>query len=221
MARVHLTFDNGPAPNVTPHVLEVLGERGLHATFFVLGKHIATPEGMALARRIRDEGHRLGNHSYTHEIPLGQDIRRDAVARELEQTQALLDEVWSGERLFRPFGGGGILGPHLFSPAAVEWLAQHKHTCVLWNSVPGDWLDPDGWVEKALEDAEELEEMVVVLHDILPDAMAHLGDFLDALDARGHTITNAIPADCLPMVDGVATSQLARFTQEPGQGATP
>ena len=50
MARVHLTFDNGPDPAVTPHVLQVLERRGVDATFFVLGKHLATPVGAELAR---------------------------------------------------------------------------------------------------------------------------------------------------------------------------
>lgn len=216
MAQVHLTFDNGPDPEVTPRVLEVLARRNLRATFFVLGKHLATSRGMEMARLIRDAGHRLGNHSYSHEIPLGQDPRVGTVERELARTEALLDEVYDGPRLFRPFGGGGILGPHLFSPASVAWLAARGYTCVLWNSVPGDWLEPDGWVESALEDAEQLEHMVLVLHDILPDAMAHLGAFLDALVDRGHTFTDAIPLECLPMVDGVAGPELARFTQQPG-----
>lgn len=221
MAQVHLTFDNGPDPEVTPRVLGVLERRGLRATFFVLGKHLATDEGMEMARRIRDAGHRLGNHSYSHEIPLGQDPRKGTVERELARTEALLDKVYDGPKLFRPFGGGGILGPHLFSPASVEWLAARGYTCVTWNSVPGDWLDPDAWVEHALEDAEQLDEMVLVLHDILPDAMTHLDAFLDALEARGHTFTDTIAPSCLPMVDGVAGPELASFTQDPEQSSPP
>lgn len=220
MAQVHLTFDNGPHPVGTPLVLDVLAQRGLTASFFVLGKHLATDEGMDLARRIRDAGHRLGNHSYTHETPLGVDPRPDAVALELGRTQDLLDTVWDGPRWFRPFGGGGKLGPHLLSPSAVSWMAARGSTCVLWNSVPGDWLDADGWVEPALADADRLDLDVLVLHDILPDALRHLDRFLGALVDAGHTFTDALPSDCLPVIDGLPQPGLERFVQAP-PGATP
>ncbi|MCB9647178.1 MAG: polysaccharide deacetylase family protein [Deltaproteobacteria bacterium] len=211
MSAVHLTFDNGPHPEVTPRVLEVLGRHGVSATFFVLGQHLAEPWGMSLAHQIRDAGHRLGNHSFTHQTPLGEDPRPDAVALELARTQALLDQVWSGPRWFRPFGGGGVLGPHLLSPAAVEWLKTERMTCVLWTSVPGDWLDAAGWVDKALADAEAQPTDVVVLHDVLEEASLHLDRFLDALVARGHTFTAALPPACLPIVDGVTQPGLRSF----------
>lgn len=219
MAAVHLSFDNGPHPDVTPFVLDTLAKRGIKASFFVLGKHLATDAGRALARRTAAEGHRLANHSYTHETPLGLDPRPDAVARELADTQALLDPLWHGPRWFRPFGGGGVLGKHLLSPAAVDWLCAQGHTAVLWNSVPGDWLDADGWVDVALADADRLTTDVVVLHDILPDAMRHLPRFLDTLADRGHTFTDHLPAELTPIVAGQAQPGLAAYVQDP-TGAT-
>ena len=122
---VHLTFDNGPHPDVTPAVLDTLDAHGVRASFFVLGKHLATRQGMAMAERTRDRGHRLGNHSYTHETPLGDDPGDEAVQRELAQTHALIEPLMGDERWFRPFGGGGRLGPHLLSPEAVQWLQEH------------------------------------------------------------------------------------------------
>jgi len=211
MGRVHLTFDNGPHPEGTPAVLEVLARRGLSASFFVLGKELSTPVGMDLARRIRDEGHRLGNHSFSHETPLGVDPRPDAVEQELDRTQALLDTVWEGPLWFRPFGGGGKLGPHLLSPATVDWLVARKATCVLWSSVPGDWLNADGWPTRALQDADEQEHDVLVLHDILPDAMRHLDAFLGELTDRGHTFTDALPDPCVPIRDGSVSPGIDRF----------
>lgn len=215
MARVHLSFDNGPHPEVTPAVLEVLSRRGLTASFFVLGRELARPGGLELARRIRDGGHRLGNHSYSHETPLGDDPRPDAVDLELERTQALLDRVWDGPLWFRPFGGGGVLGPHLLSPATVDWLAGRGGTCVLWGSVPGDWLDAEGWVERALADADAQEHCLVVLHDILPRAMGHLDGFLGALADRGHAVTDTLPEACLPIVDGRPRPGLERYVSQP------
>lgn len=61
---VALTFDDGPNPEATPRILDALGEAGVHATFFVLGRH--AERWPALVRRVRDEGHALGNHGYFH-----------------------------------------------------------------------------------------------------------------------------------------------------------
>lgn len=213
MASVHLSFDNGPHPEGTPAVLDTLRRRGLDATFFVLGKHLATPTGADLARRVRDAGHRLGHHSYSHEIPLGEDPRPEAIEDELGRTHTLLRAIWQGPRWFRPFGGGGRLGPHLLSPAAVDWLGRHAYTCALWNVVPGDWLDPDGWVERALAGVDAQRDAVVVLHDILPDAMANLEYFLMALREEGHSFTTELPPDCTPMIRGRCGPELVSFTQ--------
>lgn len=61
---VALTFDDGPNPDATPLILDTLAEKGVRATFFVLGSHAERwPE---LVRRISHEGHQLGNHGYFH-----------------------------------------------------------------------------------------------------------------------------------------------------------
>ncbi len=59
-----LTFDDGPNPEATPRILDALGSAGVHATFFILGRH--AERWPALVRRMRDEGHALGNHGYFH-----------------------------------------------------------------------------------------------------------------------------------------------------------
>ncbi len=61
---VALTFDDGPNPDATPRILDALGEAGVHATFFVLGRH--AERWPALVRRVHDEGHAIGNHGYYH-----------------------------------------------------------------------------------------------------------------------------------------------------------
>jgi peptidoglycan/xylan/chitin deacetylase (PgdA/CDA1 family) len=61
---VALTFDDGPNPDATPSILDTLAEKGVRATFFVLGSHAERwPE---LVRRMAQEGHQLGNHGYFH-----------------------------------------------------------------------------------------------------------------------------------------------------------
>jgi peptidoglycan/xylan/chitin deacetylase (PgdA/CDA1 family) len=61
---VAITFDDGPNPDATPRILDVLREEGVSATFFVLGRHAERWPG--LVRRMTEEGHQLGNHGYWH-----------------------------------------------------------------------------------------------------------------------------------------------------------
>ncbi|WP_426749678.1 polysaccharide deacetylase family protein [Myxococcus sp. Y35] len=204
-----LSFDNGPDPRVTPRVLDVLASHAITAQFFVLGKNLVTEEGRRLVSRARDEGHLVGNHSYTHAIPLGEDVRPDAVEAEIAATDALLAPLVPGPKWFRPFGGGGKLGPHLLSPPAVEHLLRHQYSCVLWNSVPGDWLDPKGWPEKALADCASRAHTLMVLHDIPDACLEGLDGFLHEAKARGMRFTTACPPDCVPIVDGRIVSDLS------------
>jgi peptidoglycan/xylan/chitin deacetylase (PgdA/CDA1 family) len=61
---VALTFDDGPNPDATPAILDALGARGVHATFFILGRH--AERWPHLVRRVVEEGHAIGNHGYHH-----------------------------------------------------------------------------------------------------------------------------------------------------------
>ena len=85
-----LTFDNGPEPGVTPRVLDILRERGIKATFFVIGEKLGDPERHKLAVRAHGEGHWIGNHTFTHTVPLGQQHDPDAAQHEIGRTQAAI-----------------------------------------------------------------------------------------------------------------------------------
>ncbi|MEZ5237252.1 MAG: polysaccharide deacetylase family protein [Acidimicrobiales bacterium] len=208
MTLVTLTFDNGPDATVTPRVLDVLADRGLTAGFFVVGTQLQQPGAVALAQRAVAEGHWVGNHSMHHKVPLGDEPDPAYADAEITATQRLLDEagVTHTERYFRPFGRGGLLGPHLLSPRARDLLVEGGYTCVLWNSVPRDWEDPAGWVDTARAhlDAEPSGHTVVVLHDLPTGAMDHLERFLDRLAADGHACRAELPAHCVPIAGGVA-----------------
>lgn len=199
---VTLTFDNGPAPGTTDAVLDVLAERELRATFFVVGRELERPGARALAERAAAEGHWIGNHSLTHRTPLGDDPDAASAAREIDGCQALLGDLAHARRFFRPFGGGGVLGPHLLSRAAVDVLREGGYTCVLWTSVPHDWEDPEGWVETALADVAAQDHAVVVLHDLPTGAMAALPRFLDELDRRGVEVVQDLPDAVVPIEGG-------------------
>lgn len=206
MNRIALSFDNGPDRDVTPRVLDVLHSRGIAAHFFVLGKHLRLA---SLVKRARDEGHLIGNHSFSHDVPLGEDPRPDAVEAEIAATEALLDSLVPGPRRFRPFGNGGILGRHLLSQRAVDYLTAHAYTCVLWNSVPRDWLEPDAWADRALADCAACAHTLVVLHDIPNACLAQLAYFIDTARDRGMQFVTDLPAACLPIVEGRVVGDLS------------
>jgi peptidoglycan/xylan/chitin deacetylase (PgdA/CDA1 family) len=209
--RVTLSFDNGPSP-VTAEVLDVLCERGLRASFFVVGKALERTGGRALVERARDEGHRIGNHSLTHATPLGVRDDPDEAWREIDGMEELLGDLVQGERFFRPFGGGGVIDENLLGHHALERLTLGGYTCVLWNSVPRDWENPDGWPDVCLADLESRPWSLVVLHDLATGAMNRLPVFLDALEARDIEIVHELPPDCLPLRRGQRT---AAFTSLP------
>jgi peptidoglycan/xylan/chitin deacetylase (PgdA/CDA1 family) len=201
MARVTLSFDNGPDAQGTPRVLDALAARGVLASFFVVGMRLEQPGALALLERVRAAGHWIGNHGYSHRTPLGLDPSPEAAEREIDRTQALLGDLAHPERPFRPFGGGGHLDRRLLSRAALARLVAGQHTLVLWSCVPHDWEDP-GWVERCLAEVAGQPEALVVLHDVVPDTAARLPALLAGLVEAGHEIVQAWPRRCVPIVRG-------------------
>jgi peptidoglycan-N-acetylglucosamine deacetylase len=200
--RVTLTFDNGPTPGITEHVLDQLGERGLRATFFVVGSDLQKPGARALAERAHGDGHWIGNHTFTHSLQFGDSDDPEFGSREIEQTEAVIGPLACPDRLFRPYGGGGIISPRVLTPKSIDTLRAGGYTCVLWNCVPRDWEQPDAWVRNALRTIESQEWSLVVLHDQATGAMRRLPEFLDELSARGVEIRQDFPADCVPIERG-------------------
>ena len=189
---------------MTPQVLDCLAQHNVKATFFVLGETVSLPEGAALARRASEEGHWIGNHTFTHTRPLGE-LDASTALQEFERTEQALSWLRQPVPLFRPFGRAGALGPHLLHPAVVRKLQTGGYTCVLWNSVPGDWRDPDGWLTRAIADCRSRSWSLVVLHDLPTGAMSHLGEFINRLQDDGFDLTQEYPPECVPIVSGKIT----------------
>ena len=197
-----LTFDNGPEPGVTPCVLDILAARGIKTTFFVIGEKLADPERWRLAARAHDEGHWIGNHTYTHSVPLGRQSDPLAAEHEIGRTQAAIGNLTHKQRWFRPFGGGGNLDDRLLKPSVVDYLVRNKFSCVLWNAIPRDWADPQRWVDSALAQCRTKPWSLMVLHDLPSGAMEHLADFLDRASASGARFRQDFPPDCVPIRAG-------------------
>jgi peptidoglycan/xylan/chitin deacetylase (PgdA/CDA1 family) len=209
--KVTLSFDNGPEPEVTPLVLETLARHSLKASFFVMGRKVVTAEGRALAVRASAEGHWIGNHTYSHTRPLGE-LDRATALREFEQTEESLAWLEQKPRLFRPYGRGGRLGRHLLHPGVVKELVSRRYTTVLWNCVPGDWRDPEGWVTTALRQCRSIDWSLLVLHDQPSGAMKHLDRFLTELKESNATIVQEYPDDCVPIREGRIVGPIEAWT---------
>jgi peptidoglycan/xylan/chitin deacetylase (PgdA/CDA1 family) len=207
--RVTLTFDNGPTPGITEHVLAILSTRRIQTTFFVVGERLSGPGGRALAVRAHSEGHWIANHSLTHSVPLGEKLDAEYARREIEETQNLIGDLAHADKLFRPMGGGGSIGPHLLSRAALQLLQKEKYTCVLWSSVPGDWKDQGGWVDRCISEIAERDWTVAVIHDVENASLPRLPEFLDRLDALGVEVRQDFPDDVVIMRRGEVVSPLA------------
>ncbi|MFH1709818.1 MAG: polysaccharide deacetylase family protein [bacterium] len=129
LPEVALTFDDGPNSSSTPKILDILKENDVKATFFVLGKSIE--KNKDLLRREAEEGHLIGNHTFTHASGKIVDIKK--IERELAKTDQLITK-YSGERVdyFRP----------PFGFENWRFLAEAEllgYTVVLWTLDVGDW----------------------------------------------------------------------------------
>ena len=165
MTEITLTFDNGPSVATTPGVLDELQARDLSAYFCLIGAQLLKgAEQVDIAKETLTRGHTLVNHSYTHDVALGDDPTVAHARREIADTHALMNDKlgnW-GRHWFRPFGRGGEWGEHLLSQPAVKELQAHSYSVLIWNCVPRDWEDPTGWVETALTEIEAQDHTVLV-----------------------------------------------------------
>jgi cellulose synthase/poly-beta-1,6-N-acetylglucosamine synthase-like glycosyltransferase/peptidoglycan/xylan/chitin deacetylase (PgdA/CDA1 family) len=166
---IALTFDDGPDPEWTPAILDILKSENVSATFFIIGKNgQAYPD---LMRRIVNEGHELGNHTFTH--PNLGEIPGSLTELELNATQRLIEsETGRSTVLFRPpyFGDAEADKPQEVEPAL---LAQQLGYLMVGVRIdPDDWrlpVTPDEIVERTIQRAQdnnsETRGQVVLLHD--------------------------------------------------------
>lgn len=182
---IAFTFDDGPAFETTPRLLETLDQRGLRVTFFVTG-HRMDGDG-EVARRNREvlrtawsRGHLIGNHTYHHDL---MDTMSDATLRfEIDRTEALIQGV-TGQRTFllrAPFGA-------LNHPTAVRAVFSRGYTPVHWAMDSNDWRvnRADAVLANVREELDRSPRGgVLLMHDTLPWTVEAFPRVLDEIDAR-------------------------------------
>ena len=173
---VALTFDDGPHPEHTPRLLDLLDKQQIRATFFVLGRQAELyPE---LVLRMIDSGHEIGNHTWSHAEP-GQLGTRE-FAQELDETASLIQEI-AGQRpsLFRPPKGKLTLGK-------TAALLSRRQCIVLWDRDPRDYAAADGdAVVSSLLSAPIEHGNIVLMHDIHPHCITALPTYAKAVRDTG------------------------------------
>jgi peptidoglycan/xylan/chitin deacetylase (PgdA/CDA1 family) len=161
---VYLTFDDGPNTVFTPLILDILRDHGVKATFMVVGRNAQLNPGVL--RRIREEGHAVGNHSYSHDYGLFGSPAE--FAADLERAEAAIASVTGVRpRVYRPPGG-----PHHLTPACREILRARGYRVVAWNVTSAD-TDPNGvtpeqLVHNVVEGVRHLKKdvpAIVLMHD--------------------------------------------------------
>ncbi|MEZ4364910.1 MAG: polysaccharide deacetylase family protein [Kofleriaceae bacterium] len=212
--RIALTFDDGPNPATTPRVLAALRARGLPATFFTNGSRYAAPGAAALAAEIAaDPQFILANHSQRH-VNLAT-LSLDAVAREVDGTDALIRTAGDTPRYFRfPFGSATC--------ASAELVRARGYTVTGWHIDSADWCYAAGggvckastfrYVPDALRDdmtgyvmsqVRAHDGGIILFHDIHGHTADALPAILDRLIADGYTFVSLDDEATFPKLHGV------------------
>ena len=168
-AGVALTFDDGPDPEFTPALLDLLREARVRATFFLIGRKVEAHP--TLAARIAAEGHSLGGHSFDHQVITS--MSRAALGADLQRCRAAIRAATGVDtRLFRPPKGEVNL-------ASIHGVHSHGYRLVHWSLTYSDYRR-DG-LEALLGRMASRPPRpgeVILLHDDNPYTLQALSDVL-------------------------------------------
>jgi peptidoglycan-N-acetylglucosamine deacetylase len=174
---IAMTFDDGPSPHLTPRLLDILKERGIKATFFVVGQNAA--EYPDILRRMAFEGHEIANHSWSH--PALTKLGAEGVRKQIENTSDVIAKV-TGKRpvLMRPPYGAtsSILNKRLTEEYGLK--------VILWSVDPLDWRyrNSNRVYNSIVQNTHP--GSIILTHDIHATTVAAMPVTLDALSAKGY-----------------------------------
>jgi cellulose synthase/poly-beta-1,6-N-acetylglucosamine synthase-like glycosyltransferase/peptidoglycan/xylan/chitin deacetylase (PgdA/CDA1 family) len=208
---IALTFDDGPDPEWTPKILDVLAKHGAHAAFFVMGGRVA--ENPGLTRRIVREGHEIGNHTYTHvDMTTAPAWRNDL---ELNLTQrALAGAAGIKTNLMRMPYSSTPAGTTTAQWRAAEQAGRNGYIVVLADRDTKDWDHPSvaSIVESAVTAEQRGEGAIVMLHDSGGDrsaTVAAVDQIISTLQPQGYKFTTLAEALKLPEAEQASKSEKA------------
>ena len=200
--KVYLTFDDGPSTG-TEEILAILKEYDVKATFFVVGKE--DDYSMEMYKKIVEEGHTLGMHSYSHQYStIYQSV--EAFSQDINRQKELLKEA-TGEdiRLFRFPGGSSNLVSNIGMQEFIKYLNEEGITYFDWNVSSGDAtsksLEPEALVQNVIQDVGIYKSSVVLMHDAAdkPNTVKALPELIERL--------REMDVDILPITEDVKPIQ--------------
>lgn len=149
--KIYLTFDDGPIPDITPWILDILKEYKVKATFFCVGENIQKHPDIFL--RIREEGHQIGNHTYNH--LKGWNTEDSTYLDNVKKCQEL-----TGTALFRP--------PYGKAKKSQLKILKKSFDIIMWDVLSGDY-DTDISAEQCLKNVVKYTKngSIIVFHDSL------------------------------------------------------
>ena len=183
---IAMTFDDGPSSANTPRLLEILKQRNIKATFFLIGQNAASNPD--IVRQILADGHEIGNHSWTH--PQLSKLSDDRVTTEINKTQDAIKEAsgFTPTILRPPYGA--------ITARQREWIEnQFGLSIILWSVDPFDWKRPGASVITQRILSQVRPGAIILSHDIHKQTVDAMPATLDGLIAKGYkfvTVTQLI-----------------------------
>lgn len=199
---VVLTFDDGPHESRTNAILDILKQYKVNGYFFTVGKNIGTIQEKGevklssrkkVAQRIINEGHGLGNHSYSHAVLTKLDY--DARKKELDDSNSLIKtSTGSNGIVFRPPYGSK-------DDALMKLVMEEGMISVMWNIDSLDWSDPvpASIADRVLRTLDEQGKGILLFHDIHKQTVNALPDILKGLALNGYKV---VSLDGQPFING-------------------
>ncbi|BAH07059.1 polysaccharide deacetylase family protein [Clostridium kluyveri] len=196
-----LTFDDGPSTSVTPQILNTLKDYGVKATFFLIGQNIqANERSKQLVKQIFEDGHAIGNHTYSHNMRKlypGNKLDVDYLMGEVEQTDTDIRNIVGqsfNTRIFR-LPGGYMSRVYYNDPNLNELNARLKEKnmySIDWNAydfdAEGRWKNSQELLEYVKESVGTKEKVVILMHDTYgkEETAKALPQIIEYLKAQGY-----------------------------------
>ncbi len=172
---VALTFDDGPNAATTPQALDILAKYHVKGTFFMLGKNVAGNE--QLVKRVHDEGHEIGNHSWSHpQLPT---LALEQAKKQIEDTQAALRAViGESPKMMRP--------PYGASNDAIRNAVDMSF--IMWNVDSLDWKNRNTGSIMEQVKKQTCPGSIILMHDIHQTTINALPSVIEYLQKNGYTL---------------------------------
>jgi peptidoglycan/xylan/chitin deacetylase (PgdA/CDA1 family) len=172
--QIALTFDDGPHSVYTPRLLDGLRQRGVHATFFLLGENVEGKED--IVKQMQEDGHLIGNHGYSH-VQMSKESVNTA-CEQIEKNNEQIEKI-TGVR------------PQYLRPPYGAWTDELEcttnMTVVLWNKDTLDWKTQSSKkiVRNIIKHVEPGD--VILMHDVYPTSVEAALEVIDILTKQGYS----------------------------------